>query len=566
MNDLKIGLGLSGGGFRASIFHLGVILRLEELGIMPQVKVISSVSGGSIIAAFYVIEMERRLGEKRREIEAGRSLTEVRVEIFHKIACDFFSATDHNLRSRALVFLPFYHPVATLKMLSRNYNRSDVMQEEYDKWFYRKNTLDQLPSVVEGAEGNIKSYLVGPKLMLNTASLLTGERVTFSRISISGMNELSRVNKNILPLSRVVGASAGVPVLFPPTYVSGDMLVDGGVTDNQGLEALWEEEQERNFDVLLVSDASGQMEQVHQMSSGGLKVLARSNSIFQFQIRKKLLNQLILWREKDRDQREFAFIHLYLNLKDRPDVKCRVPSEYISPLARIRTDLDQFSFVEREALMYHGYTLMDGQLKKYCTNLIDEARASDSARNAVEKLSVPLLFKRQEESYGADEMLKKREKIKKILKAGSQSVFLLRSVMQYPAKALAVIGLSWAVPLIIFFALIYRHIDRFAQEIVQGMIGGWLAELVPGRLEWLWHRLNCCIASPITLRGATILVTFLVLGYLLVFLTYLIMRRLVRAWNLAVYRDLTGGSDPSGIWLSYSDGAPDEKQEQGDVT
>jgi len=52
MNDLKIGLGLSGGGFRASIFHLGVILRLEELGIMPQMKVISSVSGGSIITAF----------------------------------------------------------------------------------------------------------------------------------------------------------------------------------------------------------------------------------------------------------------------------------------------------------------------------------------------------------------------------------------------------------------------------------------------------------------------------------------------------------------------------------
>ena len=54
----KIGLALSGGGFRASIFHLGVIRRLEELGIMREVDVISAVSGGSIIAAYYVIEME----------------------------------------------------------------------------------------------------------------------------------------------------------------------------------------------------------------------------------------------------------------------------------------------------------------------------------------------------------------------------------------------------------------------------------------------------------------------------------------------------------------------------
>lgn len=57
----RIALALSGGGFRAAIFHLGVIRRLEELGIMKDVDVISSVSGGSIIAAYYVCEMETRL-------------------------------------------------------------------------------------------------------------------------------------------------------------------------------------------------------------------------------------------------------------------------------------------------------------------------------------------------------------------------------------------------------------------------------------------------------------------------------------------------------------------------
>ena len=48
LKSTRIGLALSGGGFRASIFHLGVIRRLEELGIMKYVYTTSAVSGGSI--------------------------------------------------------------------------------------------------------------------------------------------------------------------------------------------------------------------------------------------------------------------------------------------------------------------------------------------------------------------------------------------------------------------------------------------------------------------------------------------------------------------------------------
>src|SRR5437764_2563684 len=42
---------LSGGGFRAALFHLGAARRLNELGILSQVDTISSVSGGSILSA-----------------------------------------------------------------------------------------------------------------------------------------------------------------------------------------------------------------------------------------------------------------------------------------------------------------------------------------------------------------------------------------------------------------------------------------------------------------------------------------------------------------------------------
>src|ERR1700680_1691406 len=48
-DTLKLGLALSGGGFRATLFHLGALWRLNELGWLRQLDIITSVSGGSIV-------------------------------------------------------------------------------------------------------------------------------------------------------------------------------------------------------------------------------------------------------------------------------------------------------------------------------------------------------------------------------------------------------------------------------------------------------------------------------------------------------------------------------------
>src|SRR5436190_1024458 len=39
---------MSGGGYRAMVFHIGSLWRLNEAGLLPKLKRISSVSGGSI--------------------------------------------------------------------------------------------------------------------------------------------------------------------------------------------------------------------------------------------------------------------------------------------------------------------------------------------------------------------------------------------------------------------------------------------------------------------------------------------------------------------------------------
>src|SRR4051794_19555633 len=56
-----LAIALSGGGFRAMLFHAGALMRLNELGVLSRVARISSVSGGSI-AAGYLAFVWKKLG------------------------------------------------------------------------------------------------------------------------------------------------------------------------------------------------------------------------------------------------------------------------------------------------------------------------------------------------------------------------------------------------------------------------------------------------------------------------------------------------------------------------
>ena len=67
----KVGLALSGGGFRASFYHLGVLARLAELNVLRHVEVLSCVSGGSIVGACYWLALRKRLHGSRID-DAGR--------------------------------------------------------------------------------------------------------------------------------------------------------------------------------------------------------------------------------------------------------------------------------------------------------------------------------------------------------------------------------------------------------------------------------------------------------------------------------------------------------------
>ena len=569
----RIGLALSGGGFRAALFHLGVIRRLEELGVMKHVQTISAVSGGAIIAAYYAVEMEKRLRKRADDLSDHKRIDGVRLEICEEITKCFFRGLDHNMRSRALVFMPFYHPLLFIKALfRRDFSRSDIMQREYDKWFYQKATLDHLPSVTWSTPKEMSDAhpRTGPKVILNTTSLLNGERRSFAREPVVGLRELHRVNRNVIPISKVVGASSGVPGVFPPTVVYGDRLVDGGVSDNQGTDALIEEfsgqegnpakdKPHRRADVLLVSDAFGQMEPVHRVRRCTLSILTRASSVLQFQLRKKTVGHLQAWEDKDTaSKREFAFVHLLLNLKDREKASQdgqetqgrtngsghngpvpRVPTEYITPLSKIRTDLDQFNPIERECLMYHGYTLMDAQIFKHCCALKCWIE-SNSGNGDWPAYRRPALFCERPEDHTEVEPCagegRRRRRIQTVLGLGRITFFLVRSIKRHRDKRLVPCAIT-ATPLLAVTTVpagsaLYRTFlaaEGVGQRLCE--ITGWCdaTGAVP-----IWM-LICTLIRDLVGAGIPALVVF----YLVLFATFAIMRELVKRWDARDYHDLT---------------------------
>jgi len=53
----KIGLCLSGGGYRAAGYHLGTMDYLDRLGLLDKVTMLSTVSGGTFIGTSYTISL-----------------------------------------------------------------------------------------------------------------------------------------------------------------------------------------------------------------------------------------------------------------------------------------------------------------------------------------------------------------------------------------------------------------------------------------------------------------------------------------------------------------------------
>ena len=138
----KVGLALSGGGFRASLFHIGVLARLAELDVLRHVEVLSCVSGGSILGAYYYLEVQRLLETKADSQISRRDY----IDIVHRLESHFLKGVQRNIRTRV-----FANPIKNLKMaVSSGYTWTHRAGELYEKVLYSR---------IEDGKGDAPRYM-----------------------------------------------------------------------------------------------------------------------------------------------------------------------------------------------------------------------------------------------------------------------------------------------------------------------------------------------------------------------------------------------------------------------
>jgi predicted acylesterase/phospholipase RssA len=400
----KTGLALSGGGFRASLFHIGVLARLAELDVLRSVEVLSCVSGGSVIGAHYYLEVRHLLQTKRDEDITREDY----LAIVQRIERDFLAGVQQNVRMQVASGLPGGLRMTFQPGYSRTTRAGELFETELfarvpDGEGGRPRLMRQLTITPQGAPAdfhpkyhNWRRRAKVPVLVLNATTLNTGHNWQFTATwmgeppsgvdpEVDGNERLRRLyyhdappSHRYLRLGHAVAASACVPGLFEPLVLAGlypertVRLVDGGAQDNQGIGGLLDED----CAVLLVSDASGQMQAQGDPDAGFVGVLKRSDHVLQARVRASQF-QALEARRRGGLLRGLLFVHLKKDLDVRPVdwVNCQDPGEAVSGrqlqpltsygitkevqgrLAAIRTDLDSFCDQEAYALMLSGYQM-----------------------------------------------------------------------------------------------------------------------------------------------------------------------------------------------------------------
>lgn len=408
----KVGLALSGGGFRASLFHIGVLARLAELDMLRHVEVLSCVSGGSIVGAHYYLEVRRLLQEK--------SDVEIRqqdyIDLVQRVARDFLGAVQMNLRLR--LFANWW--VNLRSLLQAGYTRTTHLGRLFEEHIYSRvkdghggerrwlNDLQIKPNGSEDFNPKVDNWAraaKAPILLLNATTLNTGHNWQFA---VRWMGEpplgaSSPVDRNDIlrrmyyweappahrrvALGQAVAASACVPSLFDPVEFRGlypdriIRLVDGGTHDNQGIVGLLEQE----CTVMLVSDASGQTGSENRPSEEILAVSLRSSDILMARVRASEFREVDLLRRSSA-LNGLAFLHLKKDLdatqidwvdcqdpaerdSSKPLTSYGIPRPVQSRVAAIRTDLDSFSDCEAYTLMLSGYRMMTDEAQASLSHL-----------------------------------------------------------------------------------------------------------------------------------------------------------------------------------------------------
>lgn len=383
-----IALCLSGGGYRATLFHLGAARRLHELGLLARLDMISSVSGGSIFAGVLADAAVREGWDDALAVQDFET----------QVAVPVRSLTRKDMRT-----VPF---VAHLP-----YN-----------WLLPDPRARHLVALCEKHLSSVALERLPdrPRFVFCATDVAFGSSWESSKERTGSFHSGYLKDGAAWPLGRAVAASACFPPIFGPLrvggsasdYTGGDVprdergnalrgrvaLSDGGVYDNMGLEPAW-----KSHEYVLVSDCGAPFE----FRAGGsvIRRLMRYTSVVQNQahaVRTRMFFTGISegWHAGAAWGIATKLDGAATGYSDALVTQC---------ISQIRTDLNRFTDAEQRILENHGYCVADHRLREKAPQLLpsnppraepphpvwmDEAQARRALRDSHKRISLRRLIAR----------------------------------------------------------------------------------------------------------------------------------------------------------------------------
>jgi NTE family protein len=299
----KIGLALSGGGYRATAFHLGTMKKLHELNILPKVDVISTISGGSITGAAWALSdqsypefhqsMESTLHTKgviKRVIFSLTFLVAFILLVGLLVVAVWLSFQPAPWHKYSFLVIALWI-LLIIKFQFIIFPVSTLVEKAYNQIFFSGKKL-----------GQFKPY---PEFAIGSSNLHTGRPFTFSKEYMGDSMYADKswfkppifFTSTAFPVARAVMASSCVPFAFTPVSVKPEffkdkedskrvnpVLVDGGVYDNQGIHKITQPGSHFHCDIIITSDAGGGFLK-NKKYSNTFSLLLRTVDLFMYRIK-----------------------------------------------------------------------------------------------------------------------------------------------------------------------------------------------------------------------------------------------------------------------------------------
>ncbi|MDQ3690499.1 MAG: patatin-like phospholipase family protein [Chloroflexota bacterium] len=356
--EAGIAVCLSGGGYRAMLFHLGALWRLNETKVLARVERVSSVSGGSIVAGI--------LGVRWHALTWTDG-----------VATNFVAEVADRVRKVAGTTIDA--PAIAGGLLLPGDAASRVIRA-LDEVAFEEATLQDLPADK-------------PRFVINATNLESGVLWRFSQPYMRDYR-VGEVRLPQVPLAEAVAASAAFPPFLSPltldlrdenfTPGSGDdlqmppytdrvELSDGGVYDNLGLETAF-----KRYRTLLVSDGGGRFAPDPDPPNDWVRHLLRVMRVIDNQVRSLRKRQLIAaYRSGARDGAYWGIRSDIGNYQPDPPVEfLSAPYEATQELAEVPTRLSETPDRLQHRLINWGYAVCDAALRTHASDIAADAPAA----------------------------------------------------------------------------------------------------------------------------------------------------------------------------------------------